>query len=432
MGRFLGCLTLLLTTAVACGPTVSIDSMESGNDSGGPGGSGSSDTSVMPGSGDESPNDDGDSGDVVAQTNEVDILFIIDNSGSMGEEQGALAYASTVLVEILDEFQIDYRIGITTTDNSNPWCPSTTPEGGDFRLTSCRQRQSEFVFSAATTIDATNEACLEPCTTDSLTVIPTPGEDGSVVPRPWIEVTDGVSNIEGASVAEALRCAIPQGINGCGFEQQLESLHKAVTRTSTAGEAAFGFFRPGSVRAIMVISDEADCSHQDESIFLPDGPRTFWSLPDEPAPTSAVCWNAGVSCADGDCQPTNFDTVGFPTMDAGAVLRPVSRYIDQLQTLENAAKAVTPGADVILELVGGFGPDQTVVYQPTADQEFMNNFGIGPGCTSATGEAVPMVRALAVADAMSVGEPRPIHSICAGLDAPMTALAQRIVVELGL
>ncbi|MBL4685212.1 MAG: VWA domain-containing protein [Nannocystaceae bacterium] len=366
-----------------------------------------------------------------ALTNLVDIFFVVDNSGSMGEEQGVFATATATLVARLDELDVDYRIGMTTTDNSNPWCPGTTPEAGQFRLSSCRSRLNEFTFSGAVMIDASDVGCLDVCGAEMLNVTPTPDEAGQMAQRPWIEVTDGVSNIDGLSVAEALACAIPQGINGCGFEQPLESLHKAIGRTNNDDEPAYGFFRPGSLRVVVVVSDEADCSYQDESIFLPDGPRTFWSLPEEGSPTSAVCWHAGVGCSNGDCFPVDLDPGGADTNDASAVMFPVSRYTASFQALEDDAKTVTPGADLLMALIGGFNSDGSVTYADAVDPEFMDNFGIGPGCSSELGEAVPMVRLLAVAQAFDTGDAVATHSICEEHQSAMTSLGDRIAASLG-
>src|SRR5688500_9758413 len=48
----------------------------------------------------------------------IDILFVFDNSGSMGEEQGALAASIDAMVTALEQVEgISYRIGTTTTDN---------------------------------------------------------------------------------------------------------------------------------------------------------------------------------------------------------------------------------------------------------------------------------------------------------------------------
>lgn len=49
---------------------------------------------------------------------QVDILFIMDNSGSMVEEQGKVANAFSTFISYIPH--LDWRIAITTTDNSDP------------------------------------------------------------------------------------------------------------------------------------------------------------------------------------------------------------------------------------------------------------------------------------------------------------------------
>ena len=46
----------------------------------------------------------------------VDVLFVVDDSGSMGEEQDNLAANFSVFIEAANAWQSDYRIGVTTTD----------------------------------------------------------------------------------------------------------------------------------------------------------------------------------------------------------------------------------------------------------------------------------------------------------------------------
>ena len=75
----------------------------------------------------------------------VDILFVIDNSSSMGPAQAKLAADFDVFIDALESspIEIDYRIGVTTTDNGNPWCPGGTPEAGNLVLESCKNRLAQ-------------------------------------------------------------------------------------------------------------------------------------------------------------------------------------------------------------------------------------------------------------------------------------------------
>ena len=61
----------------------------------------------------------------IAINKDVDILFVIDNSGSMAEEQALLSknFASFIGVLEQEDVNANYRIGITTTDSGNPRCP---------------------------------------------------------------------------------------------------------------------------------------------------------------------------------------------------------------------------------------------------------------------------------------------------------------------
>jgi hypothetical protein len=405
-----------LALLLACGPQVELET-DTTDGTGDPTGSmsnvtasGATDptaaTTIDPDGGTEGP---------IPTERQVDIVFVVDNSGSMGEEQAKLVGSIESLVAALDGAvpPVDYRIGVTTTDNGNPWCGTTGPEAGKLRATSCRSRQTEFVFNGAITVDVTQEACLDVCALDSLGI----GE-------PWIQVDNsvGTTNVSG-DVLENLRCMLPQGIDGCGFESQLESLWKSIRRFETASDEDFGFHRAGALLTAIIVTDEVDCSYNSEyeTLFLPDGNRVFWSDSTAASPTSAVCWNAGVACDGDQCSSVNLDIDGNEVADGDAadqaVLHPLERYTTQL--LERAAYVVA---------LYGVNSDGSVTYQPSLmDPQYQNDFGIGPGCESADGHAVPPVRMRELISTVS-GEGINGRSICDADYAPtMTSFAQGIV-----
>ena len=414
--------------AVACGPQVAVDDAGDATDSDAmtTGPSGPSSMSDVTGATDPtSPTDPSDPSDPttpdptgpapVPTSNAVDIVLVVDNSGSMGSAQARVAAAIGTLVDVLDSAGADWRIAVTTTDNGNPWCDGTSPEGGTFVATSCRSRTQNFVFQGAIPADATAEACLDVC----------PEEWSSIsLPVPWIESSGGVTNLPaGLDPAQALRCIVPQGINGCGFEEQLESLQKALLRSTTEGESNFGFLRPEAVLGVLVVTDEVDCSvnKEWEVIFLPDGNRVFWSDPDASAPSSAVCWNAGVECTGGpgaydECHSVDLDVnagpVGEAAAESDAVLRPVSRYADFLQELEDGKKQINPGAEVVFAILGGVQPDGTVLYEDGISGQDVLDFGIGPGCQGDSIRAFPPVRMRELADTLGGGAYPNRFSIC--------------------
>ena len=87
-------------------------------------------------------------GDPIAINRDVDVLFVIDNSASMGEEQATLAANFAAFVGVLEQSHVraDYRIAVTTTDNGHPRCTPDfhgAPDQGKFVLESCRGRIGE-------------------------------------------------------------------------------------------------------------------------------------------------------------------------------------------------------------------------------------------------------------------------------------------------
>ncbi len=362
----------------------------------------------------------------------VDILFVIDNSGSMGEEQAALAANFEAFVRELEveEVDADYRIGITTTDDGNPWCTGTGPESGALQLRSCRDHLDDFVFSPGSSaeIDRQREACEERCPESlaGLGTLPTfDAFDGQEISRPWLQRGNGISNVPGGvTTAEALACWGPQGINGCGFESPLEAMRKAFVRSGRTDDAAFGFLRDDALLQVVFITDEADCSvgPGGAAAFDPEGSKALWPDPEAVAPPSALCWSAGVTCYSGDdglthCDPTDLDSEGQAAQGGDEVLQPLSRYIEVLEQIdENKRRALgqdTP--QVLISVIAGVPnayDGQTIDYASGGDPDFEADFGVGAGCSSDNGEAVPPVRLKAMADMFTDEPGENLFSIC--------------------
>jgi hypothetical protein len=360
----------------------------------------------------------------------------------MAEEQARLAASIDALIEPLEAAGIDYRVGVTTTDVVNPVCGfDTTPENGAFVFGSCRGRAEDFTFpfggDPPFPLDvACEDQCeLEPEQLDALMKPTTANYDPMEKVRPWVQSGPTHSNLpDGVSGVDALRCILPQGINGCGFESQLESMYRAVDRTWTPGDDAFGFIRDEAALAIVILTDEADCSHDGawNEIFSTDGDKVFWSDPDAEFPTSALCWNAGVACTGGpgtydECHAADKDVNGALTDEPGeAVLHPVSRYIDLLQSLQIMKITLQPEDDAVIFAViagvpEGYSPGSVKgLYADSDDPVLQEDFGIGPGCMrdGYTTLAIPPVRMRELEE--SFGEPH-LSSVCADDYSPALA-----------
>src|SRR5690606_7549637 len=134
----------------------------------------------------------------------------------------------------------------------------------------------------------------------------------------------------------------------------------------------FGFLRPDALLAVLIVTDEVDCSFNpafQAELFEAD---TFWA---EAAPyaTSAVCWNAGVECTGdspyADCVAVDRGVDGQPTTDpSAAVLYGVDRYVS---ALEGVAAAKTDGREVLVSVIAGVpaGYNTGSVEQVFADSE---------------------------------------------------------------
>ncbi|MEM9455649.1 MAG: hypothetical protein AAGF11_15815 [Myxococcota bacterium] len=358
----------------------------------------------------------------------LDLLVVTDNSGSMGGRQSRVAQAVAGFAQQALANGADLRIGFTTTDNGNPWCGTSEPEAGRLRLSSCASRLGDFVFSEL--IDVAEQGCTDFCDLESLALSPTTTHlDAQPVVRPWVEVAPGQDNLGGLDLEQTVLCAAPQGIDGCGFESHLESMHKALLRSESESDDSYGFLRPWARLAVVFVTDEVDCSvNPTWDIFSSMGSRVFWSDPDAGQPTSAVCWNAGVECENegvdlGACNPQNFDVEGNVTDVDGAVMYSLVRFIEELEAIERSKEIYRLGDSVGIAVIGGVPEgylegEAELVYSfggANSSAQFRDDFGVDPGCAEGAvngGSAVPPVRLRTMAELFPVGDRRTVATVC--------------------
>jgi hypothetical protein len=333
----------------------------------------------------------------------VDILFVIDNSGSMGSEQGTLARSFGTFVDVLEAQQVgaNYRIAITTTDSL-----------GQIRATSCQGRLDEFISDGLFGYnDERQRGCLDHCALDSVALA-----------EPWVEKSNGKTNLpDGVSMAQALQCIGPQGISGFGFEAPLESMRLTLLNTNS------GFVRDDALLAVIFVTDEVDCSMSDENLgwINSEEGQVFWTMPDRAS--SAACWRAGVNCSGGpgvydDCFSVDKGHDGAPTSDPEqTVLYPLQRYVDTLTELAANKQIMGGQSEVLIAVLAGVPLDYPEtginLYADSPDSEFNLEYGIGPACNLGTETlddppGIPSVRLREFADAFA-SEGRNIFSICA-------------------
>jgi hypothetical protein len=381
----------------------------------------------------------------------IDLLFVIDNSGSMGEEQLNLAKNFPLLIDQLENLKSsdgrdvnpDVNIMVTTTDFGNPMClekyysEPRDPEKGAPITTNCNDRIARFTFNGDPVV-VKSEACTQVCPDENKELAPAGSfinfsPEGDNVP----DVDDADVNGDGtpdSAVAQTLACVGPVGIDGCGYESPLENMLQALNPQSSWNGGETPFLRDGALLGVAIITDEADCSVKNYSIMENAEYQEADPSDGVKKPTSAICWNAGVTC-DGP------DTDGIYT-DCQSVteerLQPITRYtsylIDHLR--ERQRKEVVmlgilgvplvsahnddapwqPTAGGVHDLVyrewkdgvyptGDILPDDAATGVTAADKEY--DFGVGPGCTGEdgeggfTGQAIPPVRVKEVCEALN-------------------------------
>ncbi len=314
-------------------------------------------------------------------TPEVDVLFVIDDSGSMREEQEALVAAFDEMASALSSGDIDgdgvpdfasvadLHIGVVTTDLG--------------------------MFAA--------------------------GEDGALLPRRCSDAgrwgRDGilrsgcglsdpwVSYREGQPVdrfARDFACLARVGTEGCGFEMPLEAALKALTPSTSPIRFASdsvghgdlenaGFLRDESVLAIIVLTDEDDRSV---------GNTRFLEALTEEERITGTAW-----------------------------LHPAARYVEGFRALRADPERLVFAAIAGLppDLEAGFDaevaladPRMEIVYDP-ADPVFLV-----PSCVAdGIGRATPPRRLVEVAGGF--GDRGQVHSICTGdYRAPLSLIAERV------
>jgi hypothetical protein len=160
---------------------------------------------------------------------EVDILFVVDNSGSMKEEQQSLTDNFGKFIDVLrsiDGGLPDVHIGVVTSDMGTAGGGSAAGCGGLGDNGIMKTGGVPFTGGANYLID---------------TAVPNmPGMRNK--------------NYSG-DLAATFKQMATVGITGCGFEQHLNSAVAALNSTANAN-----FLRPNAFLAIVFIADEDDCS----------------------------------------------------------------------------------------------------------------------------------------------------------------------------
>jgi hypothetical protein len=182
----------------------------------------------------------------VPMIDKLDILFVIDNSSSTVDKQNLFATNFTNLINALDAApggRPDLHIGVvSTTVDIGVGYGMLGPLGG----------------------------CQSPDPSDDGLLQNTPRVPGCMPPTgQFIVDTEDATGVRttnySGTLSDAFSCIAELGDTGCGFEAPLEAMKRALdgSRPENAG-----FLRPEADLAVVILTDEDDCSVADSSLFL--------------------------------------------------------------------------------------------------------------------------------------------------------------------
>jgi hypothetical protein len=358
----------------------------------------------------------------------VDLLFVVDNSHSMTEEQASLRREFPKLIEVL-------------TSGERPGHPPFTPVK-DLHLAVVSSDMGLVGIDGIPGCTGLGDDGVMREAPDA----PTAGCE-TTYPR-FLTYLEGAH--DPAATARDFACVSALGIDGCGFEQPLEAALKALwpstdERVRFLGDAMgfgrvghgdtdnAGFLRGqdaarGSLLAVIVVSDEEDCSSRDTRHLVPEP-----YLPED--------------------SPLRAQDLNLRCFHNPGNLYPIDRYVDALRALRpGQANRVVFGAivgvppdlvDAAARTAVDFGdaaardayyagvlgdPRMQEIPDPTRPPGEGN---LTPSCTTDHGVAYPPRRVVEVA--RRFGEAGLVQSICEddfgpAMDAVLSVLVDRLTV----
>ncbi len=184
----------------------------------------------------------------------VDILVMVDNSQSMSEEQATLRAQFPALIRSLLDPPVDPATGQPThvpVKDIHVGVVSSDMGTGGYTVTTCDDPVDgdDGVLQHAANPGVTG---CDPTYASYLSYDEDPPDPSQI---DWISTGFG--------------CIATLGTDGCGFEQQLKAVRRALVDHDQMGGPNVGFLRPDSILTILWVTDEEGCSVADRNIFDP-------------------------------------------------------------------------------------------------------------------------------------------------------------------
>ena len=252
----------------------------------------------------------------------IDILFVIDDSGSMADKQANLASNFPKFIDVLNTIQgglPDVHIGVVSSDMGvKPTQGNPAPN-----IPGCMQSGKNGVLQL--------------------------GQAGGMIMNGDLFISDiklpdmsRQTNYTG-QLNDVFGAMAKLGKDGCGFEQHLHAMRRALEPPANPG-----FVRPDAFLAVIFIADEDDCSAGSGSLFMNDGG------PLGPL-QSFRCTRYGVTCTTGGADDAAMNNVGVKDgcspNESSEQLASVSAFVDFLK-----AQKPDPNQVIVAGIIGTTSP----------------------------------------------------------------------------
>lgn len=250
----------------------------------------------------------------------IDILFVIDDSGSMADKQNNLASNFPNFVNVLNTIEgglPDVHIGVVSSDMGTKGLDGAPGPGvGTVGQGGCANSGD----------DGRLQTSGAPLSMGSTFISDIKQTDGS-----------RLRNYTG-DLAQVFGQMARVGATGCGFEQHLHSMQRSLQNTT----ANPGFLRPDAFLAVIFIADEDDCSMQSASLLAAGDTGPLGPL------QSFRCTQFGVTCAVGGQTTDQMKALGVKDQcspnDNSQYLAKVSGFVSYLKTLKtDPSKVIVAG-----------------------------------------------------------------------------------------
>jgi len=227
-----------------------------------------------------------------------------------------------------------------------------------------------------------------------------------------------MNNFQG-NIDQVFGCMANLGVAGCGYEHQLQATRVALYESVTKENA--GFLREDAFLAIILITDEDDCSAETTSdLFTDDGAFPMTTASFRCSQVGHLCDNAAPPVGEFD-KPL----ASCAANPAGRLIK-VNDIVDSIRALKKR-----PDQQILVSGIFGWPASDTAVAQARYRYQQTNQgIDVVPICKSTNGEAAVGLRLKQFVE--SFGGSGSFFSICQGDFSPaMQQIGEKLAAKLG-